>query len=82
MQAYGQNPNAPPLGVVHPLPPPQPVTVTDVRMPFLSMVVFMIKWALASIPAMLIRSVFFTVIGVIFFFVLAALGLAAGAASH
>jgi hypothetical protein len=29
------------------------VVVTDVSMPFVSMVVFMIKWALASIPAAL-----------------------------
>src|SRR4029079_14396354 len=32
----------------------QPVTVVDIRMPFGSMVVFMIKWALASIPALII----------------------------
>lgn len=30
------------------------VAVTDISMPFGSMVVFMIKWALASIPAMII----------------------------
>lgn len=30
------------------------VVVTDIKMKFLSMVVFMIKWALASIPATLI----------------------------
>ena len=30
------------------------VTVVDVQMPFLSMVIFMIKWVLASIPAFLI----------------------------
>ena len=30
------------------------VTVVDVRMPFMSMVVFMVKWAIASIPALLI----------------------------
>lgn len=30
------------------------VTVTDIRMPFGSMVVFMIKWAIASIPAAII----------------------------
>ncbi len=30
------------------------VRVIDVNMPFMSMVVFMIKWAIASIPAMLI----------------------------
>jgi hypothetical protein len=33
---------------------PAKVIVTDVRMPFGSMVVFMIKWAFAAIPAFLI----------------------------
>ncbi len=32
----------------------QEVTVTDINMPFWSMVVFMVKWAVAAIPAMLI----------------------------
>lgn len=32
------------------------VVVTDVRMPFWSMVTFMVKWALASIPAVIILS--------------------------
>lgn len=32
----------------------QHVTVVDIRMPFGSMVVFMVKWAIASIPAFLI----------------------------
>ena len=31
--------------------------VTDIRMPFWSMVVFMVKWVFASIPAMIIFSV-------------------------
>jgi hypothetical protein len=31
-----------------------PVTVTDVQMPFMSMVTFMVKWAIASIPAVMI----------------------------
>lgn len=31
-----------------------PVVVTDVQMRFSSMVLFMVKWALASIPALLI----------------------------
>ncbi len=35
----------------------QHVVVTDIRMPFLSMVVFMIKWAVASIPAFIILSI-------------------------
>jgi hypothetical protein len=30
------------------------VVVTDIDMPFLSMVTFMVKWVLASIPAFLI----------------------------
>jgi hypothetical protein len=30
------------------------VIVTDIHMPFLSMVIFMAKWALASIPAIII----------------------------
>jgi hypothetical protein len=32
----------------------QEVSVTDIRMPFGSMVVFMVKWAVASIPAFII----------------------------
>jgi hypothetical protein len=34
--------------------PHHPVRVIDVDMPFTSMVVFMVKWALASIPAFII----------------------------
>ena len=30
------------------------VIVTNIQMPFISMVVFMVKWALATIPAFLI----------------------------
>ena len=33
------------------------VRVTDINMPFLSMVIFMIKWAIASIPAMIILGI-------------------------
>jgi hypothetical protein len=33
------------------------VTVTDIDMPFMSMVSFMIKWALATIPAFIILAV-------------------------
>lgn len=33
------------------------VVVTDIRMPFLSMMVFMIKWVIASIPAFMILSI-------------------------
>lgn len=38
------------------------VIVTDIKMPFMSMVVFMIKWAIASIPAIIILTILFTVI--------------------
>jgi hypothetical protein len=38
----------------------QRVVVTDVEMPFGSMVIFMVKWALAAIPALVIL----TLIGV------------------
>jgi len=45
----------------------QHVTITDIKMPFLSMVVFMVKAAIASIPAFiilsLIGSVMFAVLG-------------------
>jgi hypothetical protein len=33
------------------------VVVVDVKMPFLSMVVFMVKWAIASIPALVILAI-------------------------
>lgn len=47
------------------------VVVTDIRMPFWSMVVFMVKWAIASIPALFI-------LGVIWMLVWMLLGGAAG----
>jgi hypothetical protein len=48
------------------------VRIIDIRMPFGSMVVFMIKWALAAIPAVLI----------LFFIVATFGGLFAGLFSH
>jgi hypothetical protein len=38
-------------------PDPQRVTVTDIDMPFASMVSFMVKWAIASIPAFIIVAI-------------------------
>lgn len=38
------------------------VIVTDIRMPFMSMVIFMVKWVIASIPAFIILSVIGAVI--------------------
>jgi len=45
------------------------VIVTDIKMPFSSMVVFMVKWAIATIPALIIL----TVIGSITFGILSAI---------
>jgi hypothetical protein len=42
------------------------VTVVDIQMPFWSMVGFMVKAAIASIPAVIILSVLFAVITAIF----------------
>ncbi|WAK04587.1 hypothetical protein [Methylobacter sp. YRD-M1] len=45
----------------------QRVIVTDIRMPFISMVFFMVKWVIASIPAFfilaVIASIFMGIIG-------------------
>lgn len=42
------------------------VRVTDISMSFGSMVSFMVKWAIASIPALIILAVLFAIIGGIF----------------
>ncbi len=44
----------------------QEVTVVDVKMPFMSMVVFMVKFAIASIPAFIILSVIFGILMALF----------------
>lgn len=50
--------------------PANPVVVVDLQMPFNSMVVFMVKWALASIPAVMIlaaaAAVAFALLGAMF----------------
>jgi hypothetical protein len=38
------------------------VTIVDIKMPFWSMVVFMVKAAIASIPAFIILSIIFAVV--------------------
>jgi len=42
------------------------VTIVDVKMPFMSMVVFMVKAAIAAIPAVIILTIIFAVLGAIF----------------
>jgi hypothetical protein len=38
---------------------PAPVRIVDIKMPFGSMVVFMVKWSIAAIPALIILAVIF-----------------------
>lgn len=40
----------------------QRAVIVDIEMPFVSMVVFMVKWALASIPAFIILSILFAIL--------------------
>ncbi len=47
------------------------VTVDDIKMPFLSMVIFMVKWSIAAIPALIILAV----IGMVLFAVLGGMGM-------
>lgn len=42
------------------------VVVTDIRMPFWSMVVFMVKWSIAAIPAIIILVVLVAIIAGLF----------------
>ena len=48
------------------MPDRQEIIVTDIKMPFMSMVVFMIKWAIASIPAFIILSLLFGLLTMLF----------------
>ncbi|MBY7795143.1 hypothetical protein KW460_01075 [Vibrio fluvialis] len=44
----------------------QEVTVVDIKMPLMSMVIFMVKFAIASIPAMIILGAIFSIFGLLF----------------
>jgi hypothetical protein len=43
------------------------VVVTDVRIPFWSMVVLMVKWALASIPALILLAIVWAAVTLVLF---------------
>lgn len=43
----------------------QEVTVVDIKMPFWSMVTFMVKWVIASIPAFIILAAIWVVLATI-----------------
>lgn len=45
---------------------PQPIVVTDIHMPFWSMVIFLVKLAIAAIPAILILAVLGAVLSGVF----------------
>jgi hypothetical protein len=45
---------------------PQKVIVTNIKMSFGAMVVFMIKWVLAAIPAFIILALIFGILSLIF----------------
>ncbi|MGR5067791.1 MULTISPECIES: hypothetical protein [Vibrio] len=44
----------------------QEVIVVDIKMPFMSMVILMVKFAIASIPAMIILGIIFSILGALF----------------
>ncbi|MFT6985872.1 MAG: hypothetical protein ACJAT7_001692 [Psychromonas sp.] len=44
----------------------QEVTIVDIKMPFISMVVFLVKLAIASIPAFIILSFIFMILSMLF----------------
>ncbi|MEJ2699187.1 MAG: hypothetical protein P8Z70_05955 [Desulfuromonadales bacterium] len=48
---------------------PNHVVVTDIKMSFFSMVIFMVKWVIASIPAIIILSIIGAIVmGILNFF--------------
>jgi len=65
-----ESPPAPPVSYG----PPR-VVVSDIDMPLWSMVAFMLKWALASIPALLVIGVVLGAIGAVAVVVAGALGI-------
>ena len=54
-----------------------PVRIVDIRMNFISMVVFMVKWALASIPATILLLLIYAVLGFLGFAFLLLIGVIA-----
>lgn len=44
----------------------QEVTVVDIKMPFTSMVIFLVKLAIASIPTVIILSIIFALLMAVF----------------
>ena len=47
------------------MPEPTPIVITDLRIPFIRLVMFFVKVALAAIPAAIILTIIFFVIGAV-----------------
>jgi hypothetical protein len=60
---------------VQPPAAPHRVAIADIDIPFWRMVAIIIKWALASIPALIIVTIIFAILGAVFGAVVAMLGL-------
>ena len=60
---------------VQPPAAPHRVSIADIDIPFWRMVAIIIKWAFASIPAIIIVSIIFTIIGALLGVVVGILGL-------
>jgi hypothetical protein len=60
---------------VQPPAAPHRVSIADIDIPFWRMVAIIIKWAFASIPAIIIVSIIFTIIGALVGVVVGILGL-------
>lgn len=45
---------------------PTRIVVTDIKMPFWSMVIFMVKWAIAAIPALVILITIWLIMAALF----------------
>jgi len=58
------------------------VVVTDIRMPFWSMVIFMVKWAVAAIPALLLLATLVLAFTAVFTGVIGSVGRQAFAPSY
>ena len=54
------------MSVQAPPAAPHRVSIADVEIPFWRMVVIIIKWTLAAIPAVIILSIIFGIIGAVF----------------
>lgn len=65
-EAKAAEPVTPPFALARNLGDVSRVAVVDIQMPFGSMVVFMVKWALASVPALMLLGAIFGVCMIIF----------------